>query len=470
MKNQKINMVKLVQILFFTFPLSFIPGNLIVNLHLLLFIAASLFLIKKEQLKLRFKKFYWLLIFFFLYLFLSTAFQFYDFFHEWGLLRNIKIGSIPLEDNSIFKSFALIRFLIFIFIVDILFFNKILDIKKIFLVSLICTSFVSFDIIIQYVVGFDLFGLKSHGIRNSGPFGDEFIAGSYLQKLSLLSIFYSFLIFKNKKYKNVFIIFIIFLHSIAILLAGNKMPLVLFLFGCILAILFAKNLRYLICAGLIVFLSTSIIIFNNDKNLANLYSAFFNQINFIKIIKQKKLYTKKTSEEVSKLKLNKKEMTKHDIKDKDNLKSKLIYLRESGHGGIYLTSLIMWKEQPWLGHGLKSFRFKCWEILLRLENKDLHCSSHSHNYYLELLSEAGSIGTTFIIIFFIIILKDSFMYLKRNYRKIDSDLYLFVPIFLTFFLEIWPLKSTGSFFTTWNAAFIWLIISLLCAMLYSKKT
>ena len=118
MKNQKINMVKLVQILFFTFPLSFIPGNLIVNLHLLLFIAASLFLIKKEQLKLRFKKFYWLLIFFFLYLFLSTAFQFYDFFHEWGLLRNIKIGSIPLEDNSIFKSFALIRFLIFIFIVD----------------------------------------------------------------------------------------------------------------------------------------------------------------------------------------------------------------------------------------------------------------------------------------------------------------------------------------------------------------
>ena len=54
MKNQKINIVKLVQILFFTFLLSFILGNLIVNLNLLLFIAASLFLIKKEQLKLMF--------------------------------------------------------------------------------------------------------------------------------------------------------------------------------------------------------------------------------------------------------------------------------------------------------------------------------------------------------------------------------------------------------------------------------
>ena len=188
MKNQKINIVKLVQILFFTFPLSFILGNLIINLNLLLFIAASLFLINKEQLKLRFKNFYWLLIFFFLYLFLSTTFQFHDVFNEWRLLQNIKIESIPLENNSILKSFLLIRFLIFIVIVDTLFINKILNIQKIFLVSLICTSFVSFDIIIQYVVGFDLFGFKSHGIRNSGPFGDEFIAGSYLQKLSLLSI------------------------------------------------------------------------------------------------------------------------------------------------------------------------------------------------------------------------------------------------------------------------------------------
>ena len=315
------------------------------------------------------------------------------------------------------------------------------------------------------MAGFDLFGFKSNGIRNSGPFGDEFIAGSYLQKLSLFSIFYSFLIFEKRKYKNIFVIFIILLHATAILLAGNKMPLILFLFGCVLAIFFAKNLRYLICTGLVVFLLTSVIIFKNDENMRAVYSAFYDQINFAKIIKLKikKLYAKISVEKKSELILDKDGKTIH-------LEREMSYLRGSGHGGIYRTSLIMWKEQPWLGNGLKAFRFKCWIILARVEDKTLHCSNHPHNYYLELLSEAGVFGTTFIIIFFIIILKDSFVYLKGNYRKIDSDLYLFIPIFLTFFIEIFPLKSTGSFFTTWNATFIWLIISLLCALLYSKKT
>ena len=470
-KNQKINITKLVQILFLTFPISFIIGNLVISLHLLLFIVTSLFLIKNEQLKLRFKNFYWLLIFFFLYLLLSTTIQFPDLFHEWKLSQNVKIESIPLENNPIFKSFLLMRFLILIFLVDILFINKILNVKKIFFVSLICTSFVSFDVIIQYITGFDLFGLKSHGTTNSGPFGDEFIAGSYLQKLSLLSIFYSFLIFKNKKYKNIFIIFIILLHSTAILLAGNKMSLILFLFGIILTILFVKNLRYSISVGLIAFLSISIIMFKNDQNLGARYSAFFNalsevifnELNFIKTIKQNKLQTKKTREGESKIRR---------VEEQGSA-----YLRGSGYYGIYRTSLVLWKEQPWVGHGLKSFRFKCWLIISRPENKEAHrslkplnCANHSHNYYLELLSEAGIFGTTFIIIFFIIIFKDSFVYLKGNYRKIDSDLYLFIPIFLTFFIEIFPLKSTGSFFTTWNATFIWLITSLLCAMLYSKKT
>ena len=54
-KNQKINDIKLNEILFFTFPLSFILGNLILSLHLLVFIISSLFLIKKHQLSTEFK-------------------------------------------------------------------------------------------------------------------------------------------------------------------------------------------------------------------------------------------------------------------------------------------------------------------------------------------------------------------------------------------------------------------------------
>ena len=47
-KNQKTNETRLVQILFYTFPLWFIVGNLAVSFNTLLFIATSLFLIKKK--------------------------------------------------------------------------------------------------------------------------------------------------------------------------------------------------------------------------------------------------------------------------------------------------------------------------------------------------------------------------------------------------------------------------------------
>ena len=83
-KNQKINDIKVVEILFYLFPLSFILGNLIINLHLLIFIVFSFFLINKKGLNTRFEYYYWILISFFLYFFLLTTFQFHypEFINE----------------------------------------------------------------------------------------------------------------------------------------------------------------------------------------------------------------------------------------------------------------------------------------------------------------------------------------------------------------------------------------------------
>ena len=147
----------------------------------------------------------------------------------------------------------------------------------------------------------------------------------------------------------------------------------------------------------------------------------------------------------------------------------------------------MWKERPLTGFGLKSFRFKCWDMLdkdnrtvdaisiiekkinKKEKNQYIVCSNHAHNYYLEFLSEAGIIGTLLLVIFFLILLRDSFSYLKRHKQQINSEINLFVPIIILFLLEIWPIKSTGSFFTTWGATFFWLNIGLLIAGL-SRKT
>ena len=273
-KNQKTNETRLVQILFYTFPLWFIVGNLAVSINTLLFIFTSLFLIKKKQLTFRFNNLNWLLIIFFSYFFLSTTINFLSP----GIL-NDRLETLLLENNPIFKSFMLIRFLILIIIIDTLFFNKILNFKKLFLSSLLCTSFVSFDIMLQYITGFDLFGFKRLDAHGAGPFGDEFIAGSYLKNFSFFSFFYIFETFKNKNFNIPLLIFIIVLHLIAILLAANRMPLFLFLFGCVLIILLIKNLRFVMFLSLLVFLLIAFPLVKNDIHLKSTYRSFFYEIN-----------------------------------------------------------------------------------------------------------------------------------------------------------------------------------------------
>ena len=98
------------------------------------------------------------------------------------------------------------------------------------------------------------------------------------------------------------------------------------------------------------------------------------------------------------------------------------------------------------------------------------CANHAHNYYLEFLSEAGIIGTSLIIIFFLILLKDSFNYIKKYNQQKNSEMILLLPVIILFFLEIWPLKSTGSFFTTWGATFFWLNAAMLIAAKTKKSS
>ena len=76
---------------------------------------------------------------------------------------------------------------------------------------------------------------------------------------------------------------------------------------------------------------------------------------------------------------------------------------------------------------------------------------HPHNY-LEILTETGIVGFLLVIlIFFGLILKSlkppQLKNLSRNYSIITPFLFLFL-------IEIFPIKGTGSFFTTSNASYL----------------
>ena len=462
-KNQKTYETRLVQILFYTFPLWFIVGNLAVSINTLLFIVVSLYTIQRKKLTFRFNNSYWFLIAFFLYFFISTTIQFLSP----GLL-NEAIQNWPLENNPIIKSFLLIRFLILIFVIDTLFFNKILNLKKLFLSSLFCTSFVSFDIILQYITGVDLFGHQKILSYNSGPFGDEWIAGGYLKNFSFFSFLYIFVTFKNKNFNIPLLIFVIVFHLMATLLTGNRMSFVLFVIGFVLIILLVKNLRLAMSLGLLIFLPIFFLIVNNDSYYENAYKGFLNEINITKLIKINKDVS--TKQDTKKIELN-------ENYEEPTQPLTITLLRWSAYNRIFRTAIIMWKEQPLFGFGLKSFRIKCWDMLAkdnaerRITNKpqNIVCANHAHNYYLELLSETGIIGTSFMIIFFIILLKGSFNYLKKYNQQKNPEMNLLIPVIILFVLEIWPIKSTGSFFTTWGATFFWLNTAMLITATTKKS-
>jgi len=67
-------------------------------------------------------------------------------------------------------------------------------------------------------------------------------------------------------------------------------------------------------------------------------------------------------------------------------------------------------------------------------------------------------------------LTNSFNYLKKyRQQKNLEEMYLLIPVIILFFLEIWPIKSTGSFFTTWGATFFWLNVAMLIATKTKKS-
>ena len=96
------------------------------------------------------------------------------------------------------------------------------------------------------------------------------------------------------------------------------------------------------------------------------------------------------------------------------------------------------------------------------------CNMHPHNYYLEILTDTGLLGLIIVSSIFIIIL---YITLIKKYFTISSlaNNHIITPFIFLFLSEIFPIKSTGSFFTTSNATYIFLIMSILIALARKKN-
>ena len=88
---------------------------------------------------------------------------------------------------------------------------------------------------------------------------------------------------------------------------------------------------------------------------------------------------------------------------------------------------------------------------------------HPHNYYLEILTETGLLGFLIVLLIFTISLYLSF-YKKYFLNTQQSNNNEITPFIYLFIIEVFPIKSTGSFFTTGNATYFFLILGVLLGL------
>ncbi len=437
-------------IVFFLFPVAFVIGQAAISIIFIYLIILFIKDFKKIKFLINTEDYY--IIFFFLIIIFSSIWNYFSDNEDY---------------RSIISSLLYIKFLIPYYLIrstkiDDLFFK---NLRIIFSLTSIIILFVIVDTIFQYhnPSKLDLFGYRStldNANRLTGPFGnDEAIPGSFLIKVGFITLifFNSYFFYKLKKkiyISSILSMNVVFLY--VILITGERMAFMMSIL--------AFSLLFLIL---------------NRQKINLIFSAIIS-IFVIFVVIEKNPYIKSRYEIMGKF-LFSKSYIAYDVakvKDEHIEKKNPINFFNNQWGAHYLTSLEILKDKPLFGAGIKGFRMDCkkkeYENIRSLSFYK-RCSSHPHNIYFEFLSETGLVGSFFILTFlFIIIIKNYKLitFLKKKKLNYEDQIILsiYIAALVVLISILWPIRSSGSFFSNFNGSMIWInIYWILLIEKYFKK-
>ena len=404
-------------ILLISIPLALVSGPFLTDLFIVIISIIFLFIFKNNKELILFRStFFKLFLLFYFYLIITSFFS-----------ENINVAFKPSITYIRFGLFALAILYII---------NNYPNFKKFFFFALLLTlSLLLFDGYFQFIFGKNIFGFKVVRVdRLGGLFFDELILGSYLSKI--LPIFCTFYIL-NKNIMNKKIIFLLILLSyVLIFLSGERMAFLTISLYFLMITPFFLDIKKIIIFFALMFLTFTTLILTNE----NIKDRYFDQ------------------------------MIIHTIKITDKNKTNIL----PEHMGLFSTAFNIFKDKPLFGGGLKTFRINCKNPdyvakkipQINKEKEDRNCSTHPHNFYLQLLSETGIFGFLFIFVIFLKLLTNYFTNIISHFKQKVEINQSKITILCGLITFLWPLATTGSFFNNWICSILFLQVGI---YLYTKS-
>ena len=322
--------------------------------------------------------------------------------------------------NSFSRAFGFIRFILLAYSLSYFISYKDYKYFKVIAISwLLFFIFISFDLIFEFLFGFNLIGISNQFPGRLSSFqGDELKIGNFYLGFALIisAIIYYFY---GKKY--FFISLIIFL--IIALLIGERANFLKLFFSSIFLIFFMTVISKKIKIVLVFVLVTlPLIIIVANKDIQNRFgNQFFNYI------------------------------LENGIEN---------FYYSSQYGAHFGTGIEIIKNYPLTGIGFKNFHTECEKEEYRNIDflyTDSRCSTHPHQLHLDIASSVGILGYLILISAFIYLIFHSYKGYKnsQNIIALSGISFIICSLFL-------PLPS-GSFFTSYGATIFWLNIGLILA-------
>mgnify|MGYP006087174673 CR=1 FL=1 len=296
---------------------------------------------------------------------------------------------------------------------------------------ILCFSALVIDGYIQHFTGINLLGFKISGIRVSSFFGDELIMGSYLSRLFPL-LFALFLVKQKQKYEIYFVGFLFILVDVLIFMSGERSAFFFLNLSTVFIIILIKEYqKFRLLTFIIAIICVFVLSLNSSKLSNRMFKGPAKDIGLIK-----------------------------------SSKSPIIF--SQFHDSHYRIAYKMFKDKPILGHAPKMFRIICKDK--KYSTGILPCSTHPHNFYIQLLAETGIAGFLFLLSALVYVLYAAVRQFKsivfRQKRPLsDYQVCLLAGILIT----VWPFSPNGNFFNNWLMIVYSLPVGFYLQSIYSKK-